>query len=74
MANLEDIFADLHLKLGEELLARIKSGEATSSELNVARQFLKDNGIDDLPRDNSPLNELADLPVFDEDDPDQLRH
>ena len=74
MANLDDIFAALHHKLGEELLRRIQSGEASSAELNVARQFLKDNGIDDIPKPNSPLNELAHLPVFDDDDPDSLRH
>lgn len=74
MSRLEDLFADLHLKLGEELLNRIKEGTATASELNVARQFLKDNGIDDIPRADSPLNELASLPVFDEDDPNSIKH
>lgn len=72
--SLDQIMADLHSKLGEELLKRIESGEATSSELNVARQFLKDNGIDDIPRDNSPLSALSDLSVFDEDDPESMRH
>lgn len=36
--------------------------------LNVARQFLKDNKIEAVPTKGSPLGDLSDLPVFDEDD------
>jgi hypothetical protein len=36
--------------------------------LNVARQFLKDNKIEAIAAEGSPLAGLADLPVFDEDD------
>lgn len=36
--------------------------------LNVARQFLKDNKIEALAVQDSPLARLADLPVFDEDE------
>jgi hypothetical protein len=36
--------------------------------LNVARQFLKDNKIEAVAAQGSPLAGLADLPVFDEDD------
>lgn len=36
--------------------------------LNVARQFLKDNKIEAIAAQGSPLAGLADLPVFDEDD------
>lgn len=35
--------------------------------LNVARQFLKDNKIEALAAEGSPLAGLADLPVFDDD-------
>lgn len=36
-----------------------------------ARQFLKDNGIDALPVDNSPLSELVNsLPDFNDEDTD----
>jgi hypothetical protein len=34
--------------------------------LNVARQFLKDNGIDAIPVDNSPLKKLMDELPFEE--------
>jgi hypothetical protein len=35
--------------------------------LNVARQFLKDNKIEALAVEGSPLHNLADLPVFEDD-------
>ena len=49
---------DLHGLLADELANRIRSGEAAPSDLNVARQFLKDNGIESLPVDDSPLKRL----------------
>ena len=51
--------------LAENLLMRVKDPEAKSADLNVARQFLKDNGIDALPAEGSPLSELVGtLPDF----------
>ena len=38
----KDLLADLHKVLAEQLLDRIKDPEAKSADLNVARQFLKD--------------------------------
>jgi hypothetical protein len=35
--------------------------------LNVARQFLKDNKIEGIAAEGSPLHSLADLPVFDDE-------
>ena len=64
-----DMMALLHQTLAENLLARVKDPEAKSSDLNVARQFLKDNGIDALPVEGSPLSELvATLPDFSDAD------
>ena len=61
----------LHRTLAENLLSRIKDPEAKSADLNVARQFLKDNGIDALLVDNSPLSELVrSLPDFNDEDTD----
>ena len=48
----------LHECLAKELLGKIKSGEAKAGDLNVARQFLKDNGIECIPVENSPMTEL----------------
>jgi hypothetical protein len=35
--------------------------------LNVARQFLKDNKIEAVAVEGSPLHSLADLPVFEDE-------
>lgn len=35
--------------------------------LNVARQFLKDNKIEAVSVPGTPLHDLADLPIFDDD-------
>ena len=45
----------LHKTLAENLLLRIQDPEAKSADLNVARQFLKDNGIEALAVEGSPL-------------------
>ena len=57
---------ELHGVLAEELLKRVKDPEAKSSDLNVARQFLRDNNIDAVPTDNSPLEKLIEELPFDE--------
>ena len=36
---------ELHAVLAEKLLEKVKDPDAKSSDLNVARQFLRDNGI-----------------------------
>ncbi|MDA9005387.1 hypothetical protein N9J49_05020 [Amylibacter sp.] len=60
-----DMMALLHKTLAENLLLRVKDPDAKSADLNVARQFLKDNGIDALPAEGSPLSELVGtLPDF----------
>jgi len=50
--------------LVDDLTARIKNGEATSTDLNVARQMLKDNGITATPVADSPLNSLTNALPF----------
>ena len=52
LSNLFDLVCD-------DLTGRIGSGEATSTDLNVARQMLKDNGITSTPREASPLANLT---------------
>lgn len=69
MADLSALMALLHESLANELLARVQSGEATASDLSVVRQFLKDNGIDSVPKKGSPLDQLsASLPFTHSDD------
>tara|TARA_B100001964_G_C13911205_1_gene456004 strand:+ start:123 stop:359 length:237 start_codon:yes stop_codon:yes gene_type:complete len=50
--------------LVDDLTARIKNGEATSTDLNVARQMLKDNGITAAPIEASPLEGLGNALPF----------
>jgi len=50
----------------ETLLKRVKDPEAKSSDLNVARQFLRDNNIDAVPTQDSPLSKLIEELPFDE--------
>lgn len=57
----------IHTALAEELLRKIMDGSATASELNVARQFLKDNSIDCAPQASQPMLNLAKIMPFDEE-------
>lgn len=41
--------------------------------LNVARQFLKDNKIEAIPAEGTPLADLADLPIFEDENVVPLR-
>lgn len=67
---MKDIGEQLHALLAKELVRRIKDGEATATDLNVARQFLKDNGIDSTVGEttNNPLANLIENLPFDETD------
>ena len=67
MTKLNKILDELHVELGEELLAKLRSGKARASDLNVARQFLKDNSYEVAPTQENPLRHLVDeLPFNDE--------
>ena len=66
ITDLSETFATLHQALAEDLLARIRSGQATAAELNVARQMLKDNGIEAVPVKDSGLEGLAKILPFDD--------
>jgi len=62
----EELLSALHSEVATDLLRRVRGGEATSPELSVAVRFLKDNGIEAKPVENSPLAGLIDsLPEFD---------
>ena len=64
MAN--DKLRELYGILAEKLLDKVKDPECKSADLNVARQFLKDNGIDAVPTDDSPLQKLINEMPFNE--------
>lgn len=68
MKSPNDLMKLLFDNLAEELLSRLQSGEASSSDLNIIRQFLKDNGIE-APKENPGLSAItSNLPVFDDDE------
>ena len=56
----DETLKELHKRLAERLLDRIKQDDVKASDLNVARQFLRDNNIDCVPVEGSPLQKLAD--------------
>jgi len=58
---------ELHSLLAEKLLEKVQDPECKSADLNVARQFLKDNNIDAVPVQGSPLDKLLEELPFDED-------
>ena len=55
----KDMMALLNKTPVENLLLRIQDPEAKSADLNVARQVLKDNGIEALAVEGSPLSSLV---------------
>tara|TARA_Y100000401_G_C8267531_1_gene196573 strand:- start:164 stop:400 length:237 start_codon:yes stop_codon:yes gene_type:complete len=57
LGNLFDLVCD-------DLTSRINSGDATSADLNIARQMLKDNGITAAPVKESPLQALTNALPF----------
>lgn len=73
----EKELAGLHGQLAKVLKEAISkdyldpdTGEALpppAAILNVARQFLKDNKIEAVNAVGSPLHDLSDLPVFEDD-------
>ena len=67
MKKVDKVLDELHIELAQTLLDRVRSGEAQASDLNVARQFLKDNGIEGLPVENTPLKDLVDELPFEEE-------
>ena len=61
-----ELLQNLHTVLIENLLDKVKSGEAKAGDLNVARQLLKDNGIECIPTEKSPMEDLmSNLPDLD---------
>jgi hypothetical protein len=55
----EDMFNDLHNIVTQELLNRIKSGEATTADLKAACDWLSKNDISGVAIEGSPLDKLA---------------
>ena len=61
-----ELLQNLHTVLIENLLDKVKSGEAKAGDLNVARQVLKDNGFECKPTEKNPIEDLmSSLPDLD---------
>ena len=61
-----EVLNTMHYELAKFLVDKIKSGDAKAGDLNVARQFLKDNGVECIPVADNPMAELMhNLPDLD---------
>ena len=57
--DIHEQLADLHMGLALLLKEKLQDGTINSSELNVLRQFLKDNQISAQPVEGTPFGELV---------------
>ena len=55
----EDMFNELHNMVTQELLNRVKSGEASTADLKAACDWLAKNDISGVAYDGNPLDKLA---------------
>ncbi len=53
-----EVLNTMHYELAKLLVDKIKTGEAKAGDLNVARQFLKDNGVECLPVEKTQCKSL----------------
>jgi predicted nucleotidyltransferase len=61
----KELLETLHGAVAADLLDKIRSGEAKSSDLSVAVKFLKDNNIEQMITEDSNLKNLFDSLPFD---------
>ena len=54
-----DVLADVHELLAQWCLEKLKEGNVNAADLNIIRQFLKDNQISAQPVEGSEFGELA---------------
>ena len=60
------VLSDLHTDLAFHLRSRLDDGSISTAELNILRQFLKDNGISAQPVAGTNFGDLvASLPDMD---------
>lgn len=56
----EDLLSELHGEIAKAMKKRLDDGDFTASDLNVIRQFLKDNGINSDGQKNPDVESLVD--------------
>ena len=64
-SEVNSILTALHEAIALELLERVRSGEAKPADMANAIKFLKDNNVDAVITDESPLKNLLDNLPFD---------
>jgi len=64
--DLNTLFTQLHEELGQVLLEKLRDPDIKSADLNVIRQFLKDNDVVAMPTDSNALGSLLDELPFDD--------
>ncbi|MAZ94084.1 MAG: hypothetical protein CMF58_06640 [Lentimicrobiaceae bacterium] len=64
--SMQKMMGELHKELANKLLEVVRDPEAKAGDLNVARQFLKDNEITALPADSNVMREILEGLPFDE--------
>ena len=68
MAATTSKLGELHEVVAQELLNRVRSGEASAADIANALKMLKDNGVEARGDKNPTLGSLArEFPVFDQD-------
>ena len=61
----EGALASLHGVFALHLMEKLTRGEISASDLNVIRQFLKDNNINCVGEQNDTLKQMAEaMPAF----------
>ena len=53
------VLSELHAGLAHLFMERLREGTLGTAELNILRQFLKDNQISSQPTEGSEFGELA---------------
>ena len=54
-----EVLSELHAGLAHLFMERLREGTLGTAELNILRQFLKDNQISAQPTEGSEFGELA---------------
>tara|TARA_R110000772_G_scaffold87248_1_gene182129 strand:- start:353 stop:580 length:228 start_codon:yes stop_codon:yes gene_type:complete len=72
MSEKTDKLYGLQDLLIDEFINRIQSGEASPSDLNAARQLLKDNQISATITSNNPMANLVSILPFDDEGVDRV--
>ncbi len=66
MSEPQKKLAALHDLLVQSLIEKIEAGEATAADLGVARQLLKDNGVNATPSQGTPILRLSQTMPFED--------